>query len=156
RARQRWLERVAAEEATLPGVLVDLAERRRPVTVQTLDGHRVTGPVVAVGADFGVVREPRLGDAFVPTHRIAVVRPAPGDDLPTGDRPADFVLTFGDALMELATERPDVIVGVGGESHRGELRTVSPDVVTLALGGDRRDPVHAALAAIDHLVVLHR
>ncbi|MEM8705303.1 MAG: hypothetical protein AAGE98_02520 [Actinomycetota bacterium] len=156
RTRQRWLEKAAAEEATLGGVLVDLAERQRPVTIRTIDGHRVTGPVVAVGADFGIVREPRLGDALIPTRRIGLVRPAPGENLPTGDRPAGMVLTFGDALMELAAERPEVIVGVAGESHRGDLRTVSTDVVTLALGGDRRDTVHLALGAIDHVVVLRR
>lgn len=156
RARQRWLEKAAAEEATLGGVLIDLAERQRPVTVSTLDGHRVSGPVVAVGADFGVVREPRLGDAIVPVRRIAMVRPAPGENLPIGDRVASFVLTFGDALMELAAERPEVIIGIAGESHRGDLRTVSTDVVSLALGGDRRDTVHLALGAIDHMIVLRR
>lgn len=156
RARQRWLERQAAEEATLPGVLLDLAERGRPVTVTTSGGHRITGPVVAVGADFGVVRDPRLGDAVIPTSTLALVRPAPGDDLPIGNRAANMVLAFGDAMLELATERPEVIVGTAGEQFRGDLRSVSPDVAVLALDGDRRDLVHIALRAIDHVIVLRR
>jgi len=51
RSRRRWLEKVATEEATLGGVLLDLAERGRPVIVRTLAGQRVTGPIIAVGAD---------------------------------------------------------------------------------------------------------
>ncbi|NDH11437.1 MAG: hypothetical protein EBY44_06880, partial [Actinobacteria bacterium] len=47
RSRRRWLENVATEEATLGGVLLDLAERGRPVIVRTLAGHRVTGPIIA-------------------------------------------------------------------------------------------------------------
>lgn len=156
RSRRRWLEKAATEEATLGGVLLDLAERRRPVTLRTLAGHRVTGPVVAVGADFVGVRDPRVGDTLMPAHRIATVQPAPGDDLPTGDRLHDVVLAFGDALMELAAEQPEVIIGVGAETLRGGLRTASTEVVTLALAGDRRESISIALAAIDHLVIRSR
>ena len=80
---QQWeLERAASEGATLGGALIDLAEQQRPVTIRTHDGHRVSGPIVAVGADFGVVRGARLGDAIIPTSRIAMLRPSPGEGLP--------------------------------------------------------------------------
>ena len=118
--------------------------------------HRVTGPIIAVGADFVGVRDPRLGDTLMPTHRIATVQPVPGDDLPTGNQLRNVVLAFGDALMELATERPEVIVGAGDETHRGELRTASNEVVTLAITGERREPIYIALAAVDHVVVRSR
>ncbi|MGB0501053.1 MAG: hypothetical protein ACPGNP_07695 [Acidimicrobiales bacterium] len=118
RSRRRWLENAATEEATLGGVLLDLAERRRPVIVRTLAGHRVAGPIIAVGAD--------------------------------------FVLAFGDALMELAAERPEVMVGVGDETLRGELRTASSEVVTLVIADERREPISIALTAIDHVVVRSR
>ncbi len=156
RARQRWLERQAAEEASLSGVLLDLAERNRPVTLTTVAGHRLSGPVIAVGTDFGVVRDRRLGDVIVPTSALALVRPSPGDDLPTGDRAVDMVLTFGAALMELAPDRPECVVAVGVDHLRGELRPGSPDVLVVALDGDRRDLVHVSVAAVDHLVVLRR
>ena len=156
RSRRRWLENAATEEATLGGVLLDLAERRRPVTVRTLVGHRITGPIIAVGADFIAVADARLGDTLMPTTRIATVQPAPGDDLPAGDRRHDVVLTFGDALMELAAERPEVMVGVGDETLRGELRTASTEVVTLVIADERREPISIALAAIDHVVVRSR
>jgi hypothetical protein len=156
RSRRRWLENAATEEATLGGVLLDLAERRRPVTVRTLAGHRITGPIIAVGADFIAVADARLGDTLMPTTHIATVQPAPGDDLPAGDRRHDVVLTFGDALMELAAERPEVMVGVGDETLRGELRTASTEVVTLVIADERREPISIALAAIDHVVVRSR
>ena len=156
RSRRRWLEKAATEKATLGGVFLDLAERGRPVIVRTLAGHRVTGPIIAVGADFVGVRDPRLGDTLMPTTRIATVQPAPGDDLPAGDRRHDVVLAFGDALMELAAERPDVMVGAGDENLRGELRTASTEVVTLAIADERREPISIALAAIDHVVVRAR
>ena len=156
RARQHWLERQAAEEATLFGVLVDLAERGRPVTVTTSATRRVVGPVVAVGADFAILCDPRLGDVFVPMERLAVVRPAPGDALPTGDRPAGITLTLGAALMELAADRPDVIAATAGEHIRGDMVSVGADLLTIATDGARRDRLHLRLAAIDHLVVLSR
>ena len=39
RSRRRWLEKVATEEATLGGVLLDLAERGRPAHPAALNGH---------------------------------------------------------------------------------------------------------------------
>jgi len=156
RSRRRWLENAATEEATLGGVLLDLAERRRPVIVRTLAGHRVAGPIIAVGADFVGVADARLGDTLMPTARIATVQPAPGDDLPAGDRRHDVVLAFGNALTELAAERPEVMVGVGDETLRGELRTASTEVVTLVIADERREPISIALTAIDHVVVRSR
>ena len=156
RSRRRWLENAATRAATLGGVLLDLAERRRPVIVRTLAGHRVAGPIIAVGADFVGVADARLGDTLMPTTRIATVQPAPSDDLPAGDRRHDVVLAFGDALMELAAERPEVMVGVGDETLRGELRTASSEVVTLVIADERREPISIALTAIDHVVVRSR
>ncbi|MEK9998816.1 MAG: hypothetical protein VW623_01805 [Acidimicrobiaceae bacterium] len=92
----------------------------------------------------------------MPTTRIATVQPAPGEDLPAGDRRHDVVLAFGDALMELAAERPEVMVGVGDETLRGELRTASTEVVTLVIADERREPISIALTAIDHVVVRSR
>ena len=156
RARQHWLERQAAADATLLGALVDLAERGRPVTVTTSADRRVTGLVVAVGADFAVLRDRGRGDVFVPVERLAVLRPAPGDALPTGDRPVGIRLALGAALMELAADRPDVIVATAGDDIRGEMVSVGADVITVAVDGPRRDQLHVRLGAIDHLVMLSR
>ena len=91
----------------------------------------------------------------MPTTRIATVQPAPGDDLPAGDRRHDVVLAFGDALMELAAERPDVMVGAGDETFEANS-AASTEVVTLAIADERREPISIALAAIDHVVVRSR
>jgi hypothetical protein len=156
RARQRWLERQAAEEATLAGVLVDLAERGRPVLVTTRGGHRLSGPVRAVGADFGVVRETRLGDVVFPIDRIGSIRAAPGDGLPAGTTPVTFGLTFGAGVTELAADRPHVVVSAAGETHRGTLASAGADVITVLLDAARRETVHVATSAIDHLVITAR
>ena len=156
RARQRWLERQAAEESTLTGVLIDLAERARPVAVRTMAGHTARGLVVALGADFAVVREDRLGDVVIPLSAVVTVRPGPGDRPAVGDRPTTLEIMLAEALVELAADRPAVLVAVAGEEIRGELRSAGIDVIALALDTARRDVVNVAIGAIDHLVLLGR
>ena len=41
RAKRRWLEQQAAEEATFTGLAIDLAERQLPVAVRTSDRKSV-------------------------------------------------------------------------------------------------------------------
>ncbi len=154
RTRQRWLERQAAEEASIAGVLMDLAERGRPVAVSTSAGRRSRGPLIAVGADFAVIREERLGDVFVPLGHLATVRPAPGEDPAVGDRPLSVEVVLAEALVELSADRPVVVASLGGEEIRGELRSAGFDVAAIALDGPRRDLVHLNVAVLDHLVVL--
>lgn len=156
RARQRWLERQAEEEATLIGSIIDLAERGRAVTVTTAAGGRHTGAVVAVGSDFAIIREPRLGDIVIRHDAIALLRPALGDDTSTGDRPLDISLALADALVELSAERPRVLIATGGEELTGELRSAGYNVMTLQLHNSRRDTIHVAIDVIDHLVILSR
>ncbi|MEM7142791.1 MAG: hypothetical protein AAF548_17340 [Actinomycetota bacterium] len=157
RARQRWLERQAAEDATLVGVLLDLAERGRPVVARTSGGRNATGRVAALGADFVVVREERLGDVLVPTRALAMVRPSRGDRSPVGDRPAALAIVMEEALVELAADRPEVLVSAGGEEIRGDLRSAGRDVLAVELDtGERREIVSVATHAIDHLVIIRR
>jgi len=156
RTRQRWLERQAAEDATVSGVLTDLAERGCPLVLTTATGHRSLGRVVAIGVDFVVVRETRLGDVMIPLSRLATVKAAPGEDAPTGDRPLGFEIMLADALVELAADRPVVLAAVGSEEIRGELRSAGFDVAAIALDGPRRELVHISMATLDHLVILGR
>ncbi len=156
RARQRWLERQAAEEATIAGVLLDLAERGRPVTVRTVGGRTVRGRVSALGADFVFVREARLGDVAVPLARVATVRASSGEDPAVGDRPPALAVVFAEALSELAVDRPLVLVSVAGDDIRGELRSAGTDVIAVAIDTPRREVVHVSTNALDHLVLLSR
>ena len=153
RARRRWLERQAAEDATLGGVLLDLAERRRPVTLRTRAGTVVRGVCVAVAADFVVVRSDGGVDVLVPVVAIATVRSAPGDPPPVGDRPVALVVTLTDALVELAAGRPTVVAAVAGEETRGVLHRAGRDVIAIE-SGERRDVVTFAVDALDHLTIV--
>lgn len=155
RARRRWLERQEAEEASLVGVLLDLAERGRPVAASTLAGRTARGPVAALGADFVVIRQERLGDVMLPLAALATVRGAPGDAAPVGARqPVALVIVLAEALVELAADRPSVVVSVAGEEFRGDLFRAGRDVVTVALPNRHREVVSIAMAAIDHVIVL--
>lgn len=155
RARQHWLERQAGEDSTLTGVLMDLGERGGPVAVRTIGGRVLRGPVVALGADFVIVREERRGDAIVPLTAVATLRAAPGERPAVGDRPPALVVLLADALVELAVNRPSVIVAVAGEDLRGDLARAGRDIVAIALDDGHRTEVTVPVDAIDHLVV-HR
>lgn len=155
RARHRWLQRQAGEDATLAGVLMDLAERGRPVAVRSAGGLTARGRIVALGADFVIVREDRVGDVVVPFAAVATVRPTPGEPAPVGARPLALALTLAEALVELAAERPDVAVAAGDEL-RGELRRAGRDTLTVALDDSHRTVVTVHLPAVDRLVIVRR
>jgi hypothetical protein len=154
RARQRWLERQAAQDATLAGVIVDLAERGGPVVVRTNAGATMRGHVVAVGADFVAVRERGVGDTLIPHTAICTIRAAPGEQSVVGDRLAALEVVLAEALVELAADRRPVRVVTAGAELRGQLRSAGRDVVVIATDGDRRDRVHVTMSSLDHLVML--
>lgn len=154
RARRRWLERQEAEDASLAGVLLDLAERGRPVTARTIGGRTSRGPVAALGADFVVIREERLGDVMLPLAALATVRAAPGDEAPVGARPVALMIVLAEALVELAADRPSVVVCAAGEELRGDLCRAGRDVIAVALTNQQREVISIATAATDHVIVL--
>src|SRR5204863_961971 len=87
RTRERWLRRQAAEEATLPGVALDLAERGDAVVLKTTSGRAHRGRLVAVARDVWVLRsdashgsggeDGMAGATFVATDAIASLRAQP-------------------------------------------------------------------------------
>ena len=153
RARQRWLRQAADEDATFAGVLLDLAERRTPVVVHGRAGRRHRGTVVAVGADFVVVRATDGADAIVPFPGIASVRPEPGAPAPAGDRSPSIDVTFAEALAAVAEDRPRVLLvtTVDTDGVAGELKSVGRDVVTLRLDGAHRPTTYVPIASIAEL-----
>jgi hypothetical protein len=78
RSREHWLRRQADEEASLGGVLVDLAERGDRVVLSTVTGRRHRGWLVAVGDDFCVVRAESGAEVLVSHRGLATVRAEPG------------------------------------------------------------------------------
>jgi hypothetical protein len=84
RSRERWLREVAEQEATLGGVLIDLAERCAGVTI-AVDGRRHHGVIVAIGVDFVAVRATAGADVLLAISAVGVVRTAPAVDAAAGD-----------------------------------------------------------------------
>ena len=141
RARERWLRRQAQEEATVAGVVLDLAESDRAVVATTTAGRSHAGRVVLVGDDCVVLRDEAGRDTYLRMAALATVEPQPGSagaPAATGERPPPSTARLLDLLGELAAERPDVQVWLVGVAHglTGRLVAVGQDVLTLRLAGD--------------------
>jgi hypothetical protein len=140
RARERWLRRQAQEDARFAGVVLDLAEAGRGVTITTTAGRQHRGRFTLVAADCVVLRDEREGDVYLALGSIAVVTPdaevaaGPG----SGDREAASTATLLELLSELSAERPDVVVAVDGMDQPlvGRLVGAGVDVVTIRLEGE--------------------
>lgn len=151
RARERALQRMAQEGAELAGTLVDLAERRSPVTAATVAGRHHHGVVVGVGGDYCVLRTDGGVEIHLCLDALTTVRPAPGERhvVASGERrsPTDHLLL--DVLGRAAGDRrPVSLVTRTGEVVAGELRAVGMDVVTVSLHGSAGDVCYIAATAL--------
>lgn len=158
RARERWLREVVEQEATLVGVLIDLAERRTPVSVQTRDGASHHGLIRVVGADFIGLELRSHADVLVALGAIALVRTAPTIDATVGDRMIGTDLRLADVLAELAADRAHVALTVAHHTHAahtvvGQLRSVGHDVATVHPDAEQRSNVYVALAAVTEVLI---
>jgi small nuclear ribonucleoprotein (snRNP)-like protein len=155
RARERWLRRQAEEESTLAGVLADLLEAGRPVTVHTRSGRRHRGTVRAVGADFVAVGA-TPGPALVALGAVASLRTHPGEGAVLGDREVAASLRLSDVVAGLAEDRERVVlVTSDGDALAGVLVSVGRDVVLLRGGGDPPATCYVPLAALHEVVIGH-
>jgi hypothetical protein len=154
RTRERWLQEVAAQEATLAGVLVDLAERGSAVTLSTAGGLRRPGAVAVVGADFVALRLAAGPDVLVALAAVAAVRLLPVDDPVAGDRIVAVHLTLAEVLREMAADRERVAVRAGDEQITGELRSVGVDVAVLRTDGEPRSTAYVSIGAISEVALV--
>lgn len=152
RRRERWLRTQADEEASLRGVLVDLAERDTPVVVTTRGGRTHRGRATVVGDDVLVMERDGVAVTLLALGSVASVRPAPGHGPVAGDRRGRSDVALAEVLRLLVGERPRVVVVAGAESVAGELARVGGDVLTVRLEGDG-GRAYVALDAIDEVVV---
>ncbi len=157
RARESWLRRQAAAEATLPGLLVDLAEREVDVVIDLAAGeHTARGRVRAVGDDFAVVTTRAGHLCLVALAAIAAVRMVGSAWLPepSGDREPPLTTGLVDALALLAADRPPVqlVLMPSGRTVAGQLVAVGIDLVTVqpagATAGQRGLPPAAVAVAL--------
>ena len=86
RAREQSLRQQAGEEATLAGVLLDLAERGGAVVVDVAGGRRQRATVRAVAEDFCALRTDQ-GEVLVAYAGIAAVAALETDDGGRGQPP---------------------------------------------------------------------
>lgn len=169
RVRERWLRAQAAEEASLAGILLSLAERRETVVVATVAGQRHRGVLTGVGEDFVAIRAlsgtltlmalSGLGDVRVAEHVAAAEHVAPprphARPAATGDRPVRGALgaRLGDVLAQAAGGRPRIVVQAGTASVVGDLRAVGLDVLTVHTDGEA-GPVYVPLASVSEVSFL--
>ncbi|HEY8526873.1 MAG TPA: hypothetical protein VIL48_18015 [Acidimicrobiales bacterium] len=161
RTHERWLRQQAEEEATLVGVLCDLAERGTPVAVRTRVGRQHRGTVAAVGEDFVAVAATASGSgpgpfAYVALAAVASVRTSPGRvPPPTGDRVVRSRGRLADVLAGLAAERERILVVTAGagDAVAGSLRAVGRDVAVVRLDGAEAGTAYVPLEAVAEVVV---
>lgn len=153
RIRERWLRQAAEEEASFAGLLVDLAEEGRPVSVTTTGGRRHLGPIVAVGTDFVAVGGAKGRLVLVATGAIAEVRPAPGGRrraAATSDREG-LGVSLAEVLAQAAATRPRVALTLGEVTVVGELRAVGADVLTVRTDGEPAGLSYVTLASVSEV-----
>jgi hypothetical protein len=159
RRHQRWLRQAAEGDATLAGVLVDLAERGSEVTVQVAGGGHRFGRILAVGGDHLVLREPASGggdDRLIRLDAVVGVRPdATGRSLLGIDRRRPSEPELLAVLADAAADAPRVAITTAtGEVVAGRLRSVGADVLRLDLDGEPRSPCYLSAAALREVLVL--
>lgn len=152
RRRRTSLHQQAAEEGTMAGILVDLAERKILVAVGTTGGRTLRGSVAAIGRDVIALRATNGSVALVAVAAVTTVRAEPGAVPTIGDRILDGTATLLGHLAGLAPERPKISVRtVTGETVAGALRTVGLDVVVIRAGSNAS--VYVAGAAISDVLL---
>lgn len=155
RSLERSLRQQASEDASFTGVLLDLAERGRPIVLSTGGGRRHRGVVRTVAADFCILRADSGFDQLVSYRALGVVRPLPSEDQTVGDRPATLDVGLTDALVHLCDDRPRLRIGLMGDpdAQVGELRSVGRDVIALRMDGDPPPTAYLQVALIAELAI---
>jgi hypothetical protein len=152
RRRTRWTAQQLAETATFTGLLIDLAEQRCEVVLDTV-ARRCVLVLRGVGLDFcaGVDRDRWV---LIPLEAVAAVRTPPPVDAVGSDRSPPLDATLAEALADLLDDRPRLVVTLAsGEQVAGELRAVGTDVVTLRGDDSPARWVHVSLARVADIVV---
>jgi hypothetical protein len=132
RGRRQWLQRQAAEEATLAGVLLDMAEGGCPVLIRSRSGSVHRGLVHGVGRDHVAVGDERA-EVFVRLSAVVVVT-SPTRGAVAGDREPAAGTSFRSVLADLSARRAPVrlvLGGDGGAAVTGLLTAVGRDLVVV-------------------------
>ena len=152
RVRERWLRRQAEEDARFVGVLLDLAESRRPVAITMAGGRVHHGTLTLVGADCAVLRDRGGHVVHLALRAMTAVVPDPGaaSGPATGERAAASPATLLDLLLEIGSERPSVQVVTTGapQGLTGRLLAVGTDVLTIRLEAEQGGTCYVAAPSV--------
>lgn len=141
RRREGWLRRQAADDASVVGTLLSLAERRAVVALTTASGNRHVGRLRGAGSDLVLVDvhggcvavDLAAVDGFHAHHEGD---PGQGDIVPVGHRRSRDHTTLLDVLGLLVADRAVVtLVTRAGRHTTGELVGVGSDVVMVRPAG---------------------
>jgi hypothetical protein len=151
RSRVGALRSQAAEDATVIGVLADLAEREAQVLVTTTSGRRHRGEVLVVGPDALVLRLGRQEWLVTRLATVASVRMVGGDPV-NGEGSMTTTSRFGRILGAATRPGEWLRVSVGGEAFGGSVVAVSGEVLVLRL--DNGDLTYVNLDAVEEVSLL--
>jgi hypothetical protein len=132
RARVGALKAHAAEDATMVGVLADLAERGAPVMLSTVHGRRHRVEVLVVGPDAAVFALGTGESLVMRVTAIASLRLVGGDPV-HGEGSITTTSRFGRILARAADPGDRLRLAVGGETVTGAVVALSAEVALLAL-----------------------
>lgn len=158
RSRQQWLRRQAAEEATLAGIALDLAEQSAVVVVRTVAGRAHRGRLVGVTRELAVLRsESGTTTTVIPWAAVAWLRPRlhrrPEE---AGPRSIPLDLGLLDVLAAVAGSQPRVVLGFSQdqETLSGEMVSVGGDVIGLRIDADAPTTIYVRLASLTEVSLL--
>jgi hypothetical protein len=157
RSREGWLRQAAAEDGTLLGTLVDLAERGTPAVLTMRSGRRLRAAIWRVGADCMAVRLNDRRVSWVALAAVAAIGAEPGGPgLPTGTRRVESAVTMGEVLGDLVADQATVAVFLSAMTDplRGRLVGGGRDIVRLMSSGASSDEVVIAVQAVSEVVLV--
>jgi len=152
RERSRVAQRRAldAGEATLGGVLADLAGRGEAVQLWMRSGRRHRGWLRLLGPDAAVLDTDTEQWVVVRLAAIASVRTVRSPAVPGQSEPST-TSTFATLAGALAVPGEWVLVGAGPENLGGRLEVAGTDVLRIRL--DHGDVAYVPLASVDEITL---
>lgn len=148
RAAVAGLRALAAEEATLAGVLVDLATRGEAVSLVMRSGKQHRGHVRLVAPDAVVVALETRQWLVARLAAVAALRTVQSPPVP-GEAEPSTLTRFVRIASALAAPGDWVVITSGASTFGGTMESAGEDVVVLRL--DNGDRAYVALADADEL-----
>jgi hypothetical protein len=142
-----------AEDATLVGLLANLADHGDEVLIGTTTGHTRRGRLTTVGPGGAVVRTTTGACTAIRTASIAFVRSATGVRIDGDGRPST-TMSWPLLVATVVEAGDDVLITIAGTAVQGRLRSLSRAIA--AIDTADRGVIYAVLEAADEVSVIGR